>query len=141
MEPGLAQLAGAFRAALTQPVNMFGAGEPVAGIPDLRAEARARPDTDPGAVSGPGDVAVQLYTSGTSGWPKGALITNDHLTAFFRTAAEAMPLSPRGAQLVILPLFHVAARIGSLRTFAMGGHCVRQHAFDKAHKVQLNAHP
>src|SRR3546814_4994022 len=76
MDPGLAHMAEAIRAALTHPVHMFVAGEPVAGIPDLRAEARARPDTDPGAVSGPGDVAVQLYTSGTSGWPKGALITN-----------------------------------------------------------------
>src|SRR3546814_7232182 len=122
MEPGLAQLAGAFRAALTQPVNMFGAGEPVAGIPDLRAEARARPDTDPGAVSGPGDVAVQLYTSGTSGWPKGALITNANLTAFFRNAAEAMPLSPRGAQLVILPLFHVAALIDRKSTRLTSSH-------------------
>src|SRR3546814_573904 len=139
MDPGLAHMAEAIRAALTHPVHMFVAGEPVAGIPDLRAEARARPDTDPGAVSGPGDVAVQLYTSGTSGWPKGALITNANLTAFFRNAAEAMPLSPRGAQLVILPLFHVAALIGSLRTFDMGGHCVGQSAFDKDQMVELIA--
>src|SRR3546814_15182548 len=50
-----------------------------------------------------------------------------------------MPLSPRGAQLVILPLFHVAALIGSLRTFDMGGHCVGQSAFDKDQKVELIA--
>src|SRR3546814_6462972 len=59
MDPGLAHMAEAIRAALTHPVHMFVAGEPVAGIPDLRAEARARPDTDPGAVSGPGDVAAK----------------------------------------------------------------------------------
>src|SRR3546814_8197659 len=84
-------------------------------------------------------LACQLYTPGTSGWPKGALITNSNLTAFFRNAAEAMPLSPRGAQLVILPLFHVAALIGSLRTFDMGGHCVGQSAFDKDQMVELIA--
>src|SRR3546814_7130959 len=52
-----------------------------------------------------------------------------------------MPLSPRGAQLVILPLFHVAALIGSLRTFDMGGHCVGQSAFDKDQMVELIARP
>src|SRR3546814_13067373 len=93
MDPGLAHMAEAIRAALTHPVHMFVAGEPVAGIPDLRAEARARPDTDPGAVSGPGAVAVQLYTHGTSGCPTGPIITKAQLTALFRNTADAIPLT------------------------------------------------
>ena len=64
------------------------------------------------AVS-PGDVALLQYTGGTTGLPKGAMLTHGNLTAavsMYRAWSDGDRLEP-GAQRVIgvLPLFHIYA--------------------------------
>lgn len=90
----------------------------------------ALPADDSGRSSAPDEIAIQLYTSGTTGRPKGAMLTNANLWAYYRAAGELYPMRPRGAHLIALPLFHVAALIWSLRVFVHGGHCVGTRDFD-----------
>jgi len=62
--------------------------------------------TDPGGRGEPGDVVVQMYTSGTTGVPKGVLTTHRNLAAAATTSscwafdADTISLTP-------LPLFHI----------------------------------
>ena len=60
------------------------------------------------------DVAMVMYTSGTTGHPKGAIIT--HGMVFWNCVNLGIPalISPKTVQLVVLPLFHT----GGLNCYA-----------------------
>ena len=69
--------------------------------------AGAEPVTELPATS-PDDTAVILYTSGTTGKPKGAELT--HFNLFFNALASStrvVPLDPDTVALATLPLFHI----------------------------------
>lgn len=54
-------------------------------------------------------VLFQMYTSGTTGNPKGALLTHDNILALCRNGTRYLgPFSAASRSLVCMPLFHVA---------------------------------
>jgi long-chain acyl-CoA synthetase len=54
------------------------------------------------------DIATILYTSGTTGQPKGALLTHDNLASNAKTSATALiEATPDDVVMGCLPLFHV----------------------------------
>ncbi|HEY9351529.1 MAG TPA: AMP-binding protein, partial [Acidothermales bacterium] len=53
------------------------------------------------------DVVLQIYTSGTSGRPKGVLITYGNLAAKVPGAADAWRFGPDAVSLLATPMFHV----------------------------------
>jgi long-chain acyl-CoA synthetase len=59
----------------------------------------------------PGDVASIVYTSGTTGIPKGAMITHENLIFTSWSAMNSLYLEPYFENLLFLPLAHVFARI------------------------------
>ena len=59
----------------------------------------------------PGDVASIVYTSGTTGVPKGAMLTHENLLFTSWSAIESLYIEPYFENLLFLPLAHVFARI------------------------------
>jgi acyl-CoA synthetase (AMP-forming)/AMP-acid ligase II len=62
---------------------------------------------DEAADAGPDDVCLVMYTSGTTGRPKGAQLTHRGVTAHSEACRAALAMGPDHANLVAMPLFHV----------------------------------
>jgi long-chain acyl-CoA synthetase len=62
---------------------------------------------DTGLTSAPDDVAMQLYTSGTTGLPKGAMLTNANLGTILPHVAAPWSLDETSVNVVAMPLFHI----------------------------------
>jgi long-chain acyl-CoA synthetase len=58
------------------------------------------------------DLAILVYTSGTTGPPKGAMHANKSVLTQMRHADALFPVHEREERLLFLPLCHVAERVG-----------------------------
>ena len=79
-------------------------------------EAAGSVDFDPWAVAarlGPEDLCSLLYTSGTSGPPKGVIYVHRALMQTMASIQERVPVSPDGRTLSYLPMAHIAERLFS----------------------------
>src|SRR6478752_7022393 len=65
------------------------------------------PAGDPGEQSALGDVAFQLYSSGTTGRPKGVLLSNSNIIALVPQSVGTVQLDESSVNLVAMPLFHI----------------------------------
>jgi acyl-CoA synthetase (AMP-forming)/AMP-acid ligase II len=82
---------------------------PHAEWPDFAAWRDAQSAADPQLVVSPSAVTMQMYTSGTTGRPKGAQLTHGSFLALFETASRDWGRwSADDVLLVAMPLFHVA---------------------------------
>ena len=68
-----------------------------------------------------GDTAVILYTSGTTGTPKGAELTHDNMTRNAETARSLFGLGAEAVTLGALPLFHSFGQTCGLNATMAGG--------------------
>ncbi|KAA9020059.1 MULTISPECIES: long-chain-fatty-acid--CoA ligase [Sphingobium] len=80
------------------------------------------------------DVALLQYTGGTTGTPKGAMLTHQNLTANARQAQAIDPHANEPDRIIaVLPFFHVFANTCTLnRTVLNGGEMVMLPRFDAA---------
>jgi acyl-CoA synthetase (AMP-forming)/AMP-acid ligase II len=92
-----------------------------AGWEPLDAFLAAAPDTDPGCDVTPEDDVYQMYTSGTTGRPKGAVLTHRAVTAQLHQASLAFGAQPGDRALIVAPLYHAAAAVTSFVTVQTGG--------------------
>lgn len=82
----------------------------------------AQPAEDPMLPAGPDDDVIQLYTSGTTGHPKGVQLTNRNYAALLEQSAATGLLTwePGAATLVCMPSFHVSGVNMGILAFAQG---------------------
>ena len=74
---------------------------------DYERWVNAQSATDPKAPTKSSDVAFQLYSSGTTGRPKGVMLTNDNFFALLPAAQKIWHMSEKTINLVAMPLFHI----------------------------------
>jgi long-chain acyl-CoA synthetase len=65
---------------------------------------------DPAAIE-PGEIASFVYTSGTTGRPKGAMLSHHNLLTNAWQLGEPLPVGRRDTMGMVLPLFHVNAQV------------------------------
>ncbi len=90
---------------------------------EFRAWRATAAKRDPGHAGSPNDIAMILYTSGTTGLPKGAMLTNRGMS-YTERLGEAWGMGPDSINLVAMPLFHIGGCGYGASTFLVGGHTI-----------------
>ncbi len=83
----------------------------------VEARGRKEAEKDPAAAErlanavGPEDLASIVYTSGTTGEPKGVMLTHRNLVSNVKASLQVLPLGPQDRALSALPYSHVFERL------------------------------
>jgi acyl-CoA synthetase (AMP-forming)/AMP-acid ligase II len=111
-------------------------GLTVIGLDALRARLRAATPAQTSAVE-PEAIAVLLYTSGTTGEPKAAVLRHRHLASYVLSAVEFMGAAEDHAALVSVPPYHIAGVVTILSSLYSGRRMVYLPRFDAERWVDL----
>ena len=83
--------------------------------------AAASSTASPAVDVGDEDCFLQLYTSGTTGFPKGAMLTQKSVMAHTRAGVATFGFDGDSVAMVAMPLFHVSGFSWALQCIAAGG--------------------
>ncbi len=78
---------------------------------------------DPDLPVADDDVSLQLYTSGTTGLPKGVMLTNANFAGLIDMASQ-LEIGPESVSMVAMPLFHIGGSGWALFGMASGTHSI-----------------
>jgi long-chain acyl-CoA synthetase len=92
---------------------------------------------DPRAAVRNEDVCLQLYTSGTTGLPKGVLTTNANLFTLLGKVQKPWRFDRTSINLVCMPLFHIAGCEWALAGMELGAASVLVRDFDPGQILDL----
>ena len=105
--------------------DSFASPVPIWKTADLAAESAAHSDSRPGiALDGDAPAAI-VYTSGTTGASKGAVLTHNNFAANTVNLTACWQISAADRLLLALPLFHVHGLANGLHCWLLSGCRVR----------------
>jgi acyl-CoA synthetase (AMP-forming)/AMP-acid ligase II len=107
-----------FRDRLSRDVRFVCIGKPAAWAEAYESLPLAEATSVPSAHQS--DLAYLIYTSGTSGRPKGAMLDQKGQLEFGRVVAEEVALREQDISFIVMPLYHVGAKCNQLAALYRG---------------------
>ncbi|MBT7643658.1 MAG: AMP-binding protein, partial [Rhodospirillales bacterium] len=108
------------------------------GTGTLSARANAAPPEFSNVARGADDLAAILYTSGTTGRSKGAMLSHENLASNARALADFWRFTPDDVLLHALPIFHTHGLfVGTNVTLFSGASMVFMEGFDAGEIIRL----
>jgi acyl-CoA synthetase (AMP-forming)/AMP-acid ligase II len=124
-----------------QPVRQAGSRRLIVIGREYESWRDANPATAPRLAYDPEDVIVQMYTSGTTGLPKGVQLTNRNYTSYMAMFAQ-LPWQQNTADDVMFapaPFFHVNGINAALRSLSVGSRLITIDQFRPAEVIAILA--
>ncbi len=97
---------------------------------EFLSTAHSDAPADPAWAMDPDEIAILLYTSGTTGAPKAAVLRHKHLVSYILGSVEFMGASEDEATLVSVPPYHVAGMAAICSSVYAGRRIVQLPNFD-----------
>ena len=122
-------------------VKAASARAPIAIGPQYEGWRDANPAVPPHLAYEPDDVVVQMYTSGTTGLPKGVQLTNRNYCAYIEMF-EKLPWqqnAPDDVMFAPAPFFHVNGINAALRSLHVGSRLITIDQFRPAEVMEMFA--
>jgi acyl-CoA synthetase (AMP-forming)/AMP-acid ligase II len=85
---------------------------------------------EPATKPAPSDMAYLMYTSGTTGGPKGVMITHAAMAEATRMLSHEGGMASIDKALIVMPLFHLGGKIEQMGFSLMGASVTLKAAFD-----------
>ncbi len=113
-------------------------GEPgESGYPSYQDWLVGNEPVDPMLPATPETTCYQLYTSGTTGLPKGVELTNRNFMTCMAVGADEWCFNQDSVNLVAMPLFHIAGSGWGIAGMAQGGTAILMRDIDPVGVLKL----
>lgn len=89
------------------------------------------PADEPGTTVAENDLYLIMYTSGTTGRPKGVMGTHKNHMANTATMVQELQIQHDDVSILVMPLYHIGGLWPTLVHFYQGGRIILQRKFDE----------
>ncbi len=120
----------ALRAAMPRGVRLLCMDGSIDGIDRYDSALASASDARPATRPSENDTAFMIYTSGTTGKPKGVMLSHAGQVELYRTISASLCAAQTDRKLIVMPYYHIGAKIEQMNYTLVGGTIILHRAFD-----------